>query len=108
MSTSTQPTPPATEKPRINEVKIYSHSSLFYWWPVWAVSFILGLLTLIQGNILAVVPSGTKVQKAVVNVDDDRAERTVLVLPKGKEFEEKDLHLKTTTHRPYGVFFATI
>jgi len=109
MSTTTQPTPPATERPRINEVKIYSHSSLFYWWPVWAVGFILGLLTWMQGNVMAVVPSGTKVQKETVTVDNDRAERTVLVLPKESKFEETELHkLKTTTHRGYGVFFATV
>jgi hypothetical protein len=108
MSTTTQPTPPATQSPRVNEVKIYSHSSLFYWWPVWVVGFILGTITLIEGNHLAVVPAGTKVKKAVVEVDEDRAERTVLVLPKGKEYDEKDLRRRISTHVGYGVFFATV
>jgi len=34
---------PAAVAPR--EVRIYSHSFLFYWWPVWAVGALLALLT---------------------------------------------------------------
>jgi len=108
MSTTTQPTPSAIEKPNVNEVKIYGHSMLFYWWPIWAVGFILGLLSWMQGNIMAVVPHDTKAQTEVVKVGDDRSERTVLVLPKGAEFEERDLHLRTSKHKSYGVLFAIV
>jgi len=105
MSTTTQPTPPATERPRINEVKIYSHSSLFYWWPVWAVGFILGLLTWMQNQRLAVLPPNTDVEERRVG---DTIHK-VLVLPGGESFDkDKDLHLRTTKHRGYGVFFATV
>jgi hypothetical protein len=31
------------------ELIVYSHSSLFYWWPVWVVGFILALVTYLQG-----------------------------------------------------------
>jgi len=108
MSTTAQPTPPATQTPRVNEVKIYSHSALFYWWPVWAVGFVLGLLTMIQGNRLAVVPSDTKVTDGLVKIGDEEVKRKVLALPKGAEFDDKDLHLRTTTHQSYGVLFATV
>src|SRR5262249_8350786 len=37
------PLPPTT--PERNEVKVISHSTLFYWWPVWAVGFLMALLT---------------------------------------------------------------
>ena len=38
---STQPAP--LLPPRPTEIKIYSHSSLFYWWPVWLLGYILAL-----------------------------------------------------------------
>jgi hypothetical protein len=43
------------EGPR--EIKIVSHSTLFYWWPVWAAGFILALITLASGTRMSVVPS---------------------------------------------------
>jgi len=44
MSTATPQAPAATVRPDQMEIKIVSHSNLFYWWPVWAVGFIMGLL----------------------------------------------------------------
>jgi hypothetical protein len=48
MSTVVTPQPvqevaPAAVLPQ--EVRIYSHSYLYYWWPVWAVGFLCALLT---------------------------------------------------------------
>jgi hypothetical protein len=34
----------------LREVHIYSHSFLYYWWPVWAVGFLCALLTYLQGE----------------------------------------------------------
>jgi hypothetical protein len=56
MSTAVTPTPvdaiaPGALAPR--EVRLYSHSMIFYWWPVWAVGYLLALLTLIQGQSTA-------------------------------------------------------
>ena len=48
---------------------------LFYWWPVWAVGFLLAGLTWLGGNYLAIVPAGTE---AVENVEGGRE---ALVLP---------------------------
>jgi hypothetical protein len=31
------------------QLRIYSHSNLFYWWPVWAVGYLMALLTYLQG-----------------------------------------------------------
>src|SRR5262249_14785648 len=39
------------------EIRIISHSKLFYWWPVWAVGFLMGLLTFIDGHRMILVPS---------------------------------------------------
>src|SRR5436190_3116308 len=31
------------------EIRVYSHSMLFYWWPVWAVGYLFALLTWMRG-----------------------------------------------------------
>jgi len=36
------------------ELKIYSHSSLFYWWPVWVLGYVFALLTYLQGVTVTV------------------------------------------------------
>jgi hypothetical protein len=52
----TEPAGPACEETRI---KIVSHSDLFYWWPVWAVGFLMAALTYQHGHRVAFVPAGT-------------------------------------------------
>jgi hypothetical protein len=54
--TSTPPTPPGQR-----QIRIVSHSSLFYWWPVWAAAFIFGLISYFAGQRMAIVPAGTVV-----------------------------------------------
>lgn len=34
----------------VPEMRIYSHSSLFYWWPIWAFGFVFAALTAIYGE----------------------------------------------------------
>ena len=48
----TLPPPPAHEQTTTHrpEVIIYSHSPLFYWWPVWAVGFLMTAITYFQGE----------------------------------------------------------
>lgn len=41
---------------KTSEIKLISHSSLFYWWPVWACAFFMALWTFVEGNRLAIVP----------------------------------------------------
>jgi len=41
---------PVHRIPDVPEVILYSHSSLFYWWPVWALGFAFALLTWFQGE----------------------------------------------------------
>ena len=49
-SVQAQP-PPEPEKPKpVYELKIYSHSSLVYWWPVWAVGYLMAILTYSLGQ----------------------------------------------------------
>jgi hypothetical protein len=53
--------PPVASGPR--EIKLISHSSLFYWWPVWAFGFFMALFTAIENHRFAVVPADTQITK---------------------------------------------
>jgi hypothetical protein len=59
------------------EVRIIAHSTLFYWWPVWAVGLLMAGLTWLDDYRLAIVPAGTQV---VEGFDGDRE---ALVPPAG-------------------------
>ena len=37
----------------VDEIKIYSHSTLLYWWPAWVIGFIIALLNAGQERLLA-------------------------------------------------------
>jgi len=53
MSTAVSPQPvgaPITQALAAREVRVYSHSMLFYWWPVWAVGYLLALITRLGGE----------------------------------------------------------
>jgi hypothetical protein len=46
-----QPLPPEPEEVKsVSELKIYSHSSLVYWWPVWTVGYLMAILTYSLGQ----------------------------------------------------------
>ena len=76
--------PPSSERPsRSSEIKLISHSMLFYWWPVWAVAFALALVTWMDGTRMAIVPSGTKVEWAK-DVEGARTTQVTLTLPNNK------------------------
>jgi len=42
--------PPQQSKRVADQITIYGHSSLMYWWPVWLVSFILAAATYAEGD----------------------------------------------------------
>jgi hypothetical protein len=61
---STNPSSLAPQQSEQREVRIYSHSNLFYWWPVWACGYIMAIWTWMDGHRLAIVPAGTTITKA--------------------------------------------
>src|SRR5258708_4443833 len=67
------------------EVTLYSHSPIFYWWPVWLVGYLMASLTYLDGGRLAVVPPGTEARRDWrVEVEPGRPEtREGLILPPG-------------------------
>ncbi len=106
---STTPTaPPPTQTSQMHEVKIYSHSSLFYWWPVWAIGFILGLLTLTRGQVMYVVPKGTDVR--VVDEENGKVRKVELTLkePVDKKLVEDPPKRYIASSAGYGVFFTVV
>lgn len=130
---STQPAPPpATSGPPLpQEVRIVSHSNLYYWWPVWAIGFILALYSWFSGYQLAAVPRGTIEAKVVTDkvqvhpstgVDPDTKkikfdEKTQTLLPAGSivlYHPEKDApeplppSVGISTSKGPGVIFCTI
>jgi uncharacterized integral membrane protein len=119
------PVPPAPAAPAPGtlpgdtpQITIVSHSNLFYWWPVWAVGFIMALLTFIDGSRSVVVPPETKAHSgAVVKSKDDDGQkftytdRNVVVLPAPKAGEnqptpEPKLHMSQKSS--YGVIFCIV
>jgi hypothetical protein len=99
---------PPSQAPR--EIKIVSHSNLFYWWPVWAAGFLMALITLIDGHHMAVVPADSKTNQALeVTLSDGTKvrDRSVIVAPEKKKIED-DPKLHMSGNKLLGVFFAMI
>jgi hypothetical protein len=113
MSTpSPQSSPPSGEKPAV--IKIVSHSDLFYWWPVWAVGFLMALLTYQDGHRMALVPDGTVAEKGR-RVEGHEGPRDVLVVPPEKELPLDRAtgaliqpHLRMAVSNNLGVVYATV
>jgi hypothetical protein len=127
MSTAPPPEPapvhpqPAPTPAEQAEVHIVSHSMLFYWWPVWAVGLILGILSLFEGKVVAVVPAKTEVSRTWrVETSPGKSEtREGFILhPDEHLLPDKDEggalpkpdepHVRMTTHSSYGVIWATV
>jgi len=77
MSTQVTPRPAAVEA-RVSpsdvaqpDIKIYSHSPIFYWWPIWLIGFCMALLTYFDGGHAAYVPAGTVVEGNKLVAPDD-------------------------------------
>jgi hypothetical protein len=118
MSTTptTLPTATAEIPPESREIRIYSHSSLFYWWPVWAVGFLMATLTLAGGERMAIVPKGTEAELSrIVSGHEAEGPLDVLILPKGKHLpidpengKPVQPHLHMAQSKNLGVLFGTV
>jgi hypothetical protein len=106
------------------EIKIVSHSGLFYWWPVWAIGYLMAALTWFDGHLMATVPERTIFAKdatgeATVASDPDKKQdltgRAIWVAPKDwpkvwpkekRDLPEPRLHM-TRSKNP-GVLFCIV
>ena len=75
------------------DIKLYSHSAIFYWWPVWLVGYTMAFLTYLDGGQMAVVPPGTEARRDWrVEVEPGRLEtREGLILPRSVDGREAHL-----------------
>jgi hypothetical protein len=80
----TSPHPSAVQ----SRIKIVSHSDLFYWWPVWAVGFLMAFLTYQGGHRMAIVPDGTVAEQSR-RVEGHEGPRDVLVVPPPQELPRR-------------------
>jgi hypothetical protein len=110
---------PAGTPPRPDDrVIVISHSNIFYWWPVWAVGFLMAALTYWDGDYLVTVPAGTKAVKEVTFAGE---KREAYVLPekgmvnrvskerdpeKRRESATRDPRVHMAKSKNYGVIFC--
>lgn len=115
MSTATPaPRPAAVPPPHRNEIRIVSHSALFYWWPVWTVGFLMALITLLGGQRMILVPAGTVAESQRVIPWENNESRDVLVAPpktkllhdRNEKLEQPHLHMANS--KTPGVLFCII
>jgi hypothetical protein len=60
---SAQPGSSLPTAPHLQEIRLYQHSQLFYWWPVWVCGFVMAIWTYIDGHRLAIVPKETRIER---------------------------------------------
>jgi hypothetical protein len=118
---SSVPTPPAPSKPPAppppppppgapaQQVVIYGHTTLFYWWPVWFFGYVFAILTWLGDYRAAIIPARSqyddaasviKVQdaKGAVKLDKDKAG-----IGENGEFRER-MHVSSS----YGILYIFI
>ena len=63
------------------ELRLHSHSTILYWWPVWAFGFLFSLLTLMDNHRMVIVPSGAVLTKVNEGTDAKPKNEVVLTAP---------------------------
>jgi hypothetical protein len=61
------------------DLKVYMHSPLLYWWPVWAIGFLMALWTFLANQHMVLVPQGTAVAARSVVVPEGESMSAVMV-----------------------------
>jgi hypothetical protein len=71
--------PTASAPPVPREIRVYAHSMLFYWWPVWLAGYIFGLWTYFEGHRLLIVPAAksSKLERKVDEGPDGKSVGTI-------------------------------
>ncbi len=119
MSMDTTAPAAATATGPKSEIKIVSHSGLFYWWPVWAVGYVMAALTYFGHHFMATVPAKTELgakasgeltfEKPLKSNDrktDRLQKQDILIAPVGKELREPRLHMSESKNP--GVLFCVV
>jgi hypothetical protein len=107
------PYAPAPTLDRQRELVVISHSSLFYWWPVWALGFIMAAITFFGGERMITVPKDTTpaANQEIAGFD---GKRDILVLPKDRHLVKDakgnpaEPQLRMTSNKNLGVLFCVV
>jgi len=93
MSTATTPAKaaPAPDAGQ-EEIRIYFHTPILYWWPVWAVGLVMALWTAVDDHHMILAPAGSEVYANRV------------VAPEGATLETPMVHVARS--RWPGIIFA--
>jgi hypothetical protein len=59
--------PPVHRGPR--EIKLVSHSPIFYWWPIWLLGYVMALVTWLDGTRLTIVPADARLSEMAEPAD---------------------------------------
>jgi hypothetical protein len=99
--------------PKEREIRVYSHSALFYWWPVWAVGFLMALITWVEGHRMVVVPANAMLERQRrVEGHDQPADAIIFPpnahLPVDEDGKPVPLKIHISTSKNLGVLFAVI
>src|SRR4051812_1857798 len=93
MSTASPKAPPAVGSHE-KEIIVISHTSLFYWWPVWALGFVFAFATWWDDHRLAIVPSPA-------HAEQKRA-------AEGDANQQQDHRIRIAQSKNYGVIFVIL
>jgi hypothetical protein len=119
MSTAPAPRPAhhaATLPPVPQEVVVISHSNLFYWWPVWAVGYLMAIITVFNHELMTTVPSGTEaVNKAngSITYGPDKKNKSLndqdlYIAPPDYKKEFQPPGVQMTLNKSLGVVYAIV
>jgi hypothetical protein len=112
-SSSGRPKPPPVGTSQ-REIRIYSHTQLFYWWPVWAVGFILAVWTYVEGDRVAIVPAATSISKSedgkhyLIKAPADRSIKALDTAANEPSDKDRPFHVRMSGNSNIGAFFVTV
>jgi hypothetical protein len=86
------------------DLRIYSHSPLLYWWPVWAVAFLMALWTWLDNYHMVLVPENAVIPLTLPSPPGGEG-RPVAVTP-GDGLQEPFVHM-ARSRWPGTIFVAT-
>ena len=104
MASSNPVPPPVPVEHGPREIKLVSHSPIFYWWPIWLLGYVMALLTYFEGHRLAVLPNNAEIREMA---GTDTADRYELAVPKGQKTRSLDRAVQATADPTHPDTFRT-
>lgn len=85
------PSAPAPGTSALTEIKIISHSNIFYWWPVWAVGLLMAGLTMAGGKRMVLVPPDAEARRDITIAQPSDTGQPKIVVREGIIIEKGHL-----------------